>query len=183
MLIEDWPLAKVRPYPNNPRVLRNAAEKVAESIKAFGWRQPIVVDGDGVIVAGHSRHAAAQLLKLKTVPVHVAKDLTTDQVRALRIADNKTATFSAWDDAKLADELAEIMSGLGAVTATGFSQSEFDAIEMQARAEIDRIAGMSRPTAVSAPAAGGQEDDDFDLGDDAPAEAAGSDLPASTAGR
>jgi ParB-like chromosome segregation protein Spo0J len=112
MLIEDWPIAKARPYPNNPRVLRNAAEKVAESIKAFGWSQPIVVDGEGVIVAGHGRHAAAQLLKLKTVPVHVAKDLTPDQVRALRIADNKTATFSEWDDAKLADELAEIVRSM-----------------------------------------------------------------------
>lgn len=87
MLIEDWPIARVRPYPNNPRVLRNAAEKVAESIKAFGWRQPIVVDAEGVIIAGHGRHAAAQLLKLKKVPVHVAADLTPDQVRALRVAE------------------------------------------------------------------------------------------------
>lgn len=61
MHIEDWSITKVRPYPNNPRVLRNAAEKVAESIKAFGWRQPIVVDADGVIIAGHGRHAAAEI--------------------------------------------------------------------------------------------------------------------------
>lgn len=136
MLIEDWSITKVRPYPNNPRVLRNAAEKVAESIKAFGWRQPIVVDAEGVIIAGHGRHAAAQLLKLKTVPVHVAHDLTPDQVRALRIADNKTATFSEWDDDKLADELAEIMGSLDGATFTGFSQSELDAIIMQASAEV-----------------------------------------------
>jgi site-specific DNA-methyltransferase (adenine-specific) len=181
MLIEDWPITKVRPYPNNPRVLRNAAEKVAESIKAFGWRQPIVVDAEGVIIAGHSRHAAAQLLKLKKVPVHVAKDLTPDQVRALRVADNKTATFSEWDDAKLADELAEIMAGLGAVTVTGFSQAEFDAIEMKARAEIDRIAQMSRVTVPQA-APASDDDDDFDLGDDAPAETTGGDLPAASAG-
>lgn len=185
MLIEDWPVAKVRPYPNNPRVLRNAAEKVAESIREFGWRQPIVVDAEGVIIAGHSRHAAAQLLKLKKVPVHVAKDLTPDQVRALRIADNKTATFSDWDDAKLADELAEIMSGLGAVTMTGFSQAEFDAIEMKTRAEIDRIAALSvTPSAQqpAQPAPAADDDDDFDLGDDAPAETTSSDLPAAGAG-
>lgn len=87
MHIEDWPLAKIRPYPNNPRVLRNAAEKVAESIKAFGWRQPIVVEAEGVIIVGHSRLEAAKLLKLATAPVHVARELTADQVRALRVAE------------------------------------------------------------------------------------------------
>ena len=139
MLVEWRPINTVKPYPNNPRVLRNAAEKVAESIGSFGWRQPIVVDESGVIIAGHSRLAAAKLLKLKQVPVHVAADLSADQVRALRIADNKTATFADWDEGKLADELAEIMGSLGNVAVTGFSQSEFDAIEMRARAEIDRI--------------------------------------------
>ena len=91
MQIEDWPIAEVRPYPNNPRVLRNAAEKFAESIRAFGWRQPIVVDEQGVIIIGHSRLAAAKLLKLDAVPVHVARGLSDAQVRALRVADNKTA--------------------------------------------------------------------------------------------
>lgn len=176
MLIEDWPIAKIRPYPNNPRVMRNAAEKVAESIKAFGWRQPIVVDADGVIIAGHGRHAAAQLLKLKKAPVHVAKDLTPDQVRALRIADNKTAEASGWDDAKLADELAEILAGAEAATYTGFSQSELDAILMRASAEVASITAPAQAT-------GGQpapEDDDFDLGDDSPEETAGGDLPAAS---
>ena len=102
MQIEDWPIAEVRPYPNNPRVLRNAAEKVAESIRAFGWRQPIVVDEQGVIIIGHSRLAAAKLLKLDAVPVHVARGLSDAQVLALRVADNKTAEFSTWDDQKLA---------------------------------------------------------------------------------
>jgi hypothetical protein len=178
MLIEDWPTTKVRPYPNNPRVLRNAAEKVAESIKAFGWRQPIVVDADGVIIAGHSRHAAAQLLKLKTVPVHIAKDLTPEQVRALRVADNKTATFSEWDDAKLAEELAEIMEGLGAVTITGFSQSEFDAIEMQARSAMEQFSGPANAPAQherAKPLPTGDEDPE--TGDDAPDVPTGDHLP------
>lgn len=179
MLIEDWPLSKVRPYPNNPRVMRNAAEKVAESIKAFGWRQPIVVDAEGVIIAGHGRHAAALLLKLKKVPVHVARDLTPDQARALRIADNKTAEFSAWDDAKLSDELAEIMGGLGSVTVTGFSQSEFDAIEMQARAAMDSFAPpqATRPALVDrSPTEPG--DPDRETGDDAPDDVTDSTFPA-----
>lgn len=139
MLIQDWPLGRIRPYPNNPRVLRNAAEKVAESIKAFGWRQPIVVDADGVIIVGHSRLEAAKLLRLKKAPVHVAKDLTPDQVRALRIADNKTGTFSGWDEGKLADELREILDAADGASFTGFSQSELDAIVMQASAEAAAI--------------------------------------------
>lgn len=176
MHIEDWPLAKIRPYPNNPRVLRNAAEKVAESIKAFGWRQPIVVDAEGVIIVGHSRLEAAKLLKLATAPVHVARELTADQVRALRVADNKTAEFAAWDEAKLADELAEIMAGMGDVSVTGFSQAEFDALEMRAKADLERFVN-AQPTAAGAPAADDGDDDDFDLGGDAQEEDAGSDRP------
>ena len=164
---EDWPLAKIKPYPNNPRVLRNAAEKVAESIKAFGWRQPIVVDQDGVIIIGHARLAAAKLLKAKTAPVHVAIDLDPDKVRALRIADNKTSEFAEWDEAKLNDELAEIMRTAGSVALTGFSQAEFDAIEMRARRPSStccgpassRTAGRSRssccPTTPSSTASTG----------------------------
>lgn len=149
--VEDWPITKVRPYANNPRVLRNAAEKVAESIREFGWRQPIVIDETGEVIAGHSRLAAAQMLKLKKVPVHVARGLTPEQVRALRIADNKTATFAEWDEQKLSDELAAIMEGLGSVAVTGFSQSEFEAIEMRALAELAQITAQE-PAAASAPA-------------------------------
>jgi len=152
MQIEDWLLAKVKPYPNNPRVLRNAAEKVAESIKSFGWRQPIVVDADGFIIAGHARHAAAKLLKLKTVPVHVASDLSEAQVRALRIADNKTATFADWDDARLADELQAIMAGADTVVFTGFAQSELDAILMRAAADVAAITAAA-PVVQHQPAA------------------------------
>lgn len=151
MHIEDWPITKVRPYANNPRVLRNAAEKVAESIKAYGWRQPIVVDESGEIIIGHSRMAAAQLLKLKTVPVHVAKGLSPEKVRALRIADNKTGEFAGWDEGKLADELAAIMESLGDVSLTGFTQAEMDGIEMRARAEIERITAAAAPAAPAIP--------------------------------
>lgn len=145
MLIEDWPLGRIRPYPNNPRVLRNAAEKVADSIRAFGWRQPIVVDDEGVVIIGHSRLAAAKLLKAKTAPVHVASGLPPEKVRALRLADNKTSEFAGWDDQRLADELAAIMEAVGSVAMTGFGPAEFDAIEMQARAELDRINAAAAP--------------------------------------
>ena len=186
MQIEDWPLGRIRPYPNNPRVLRNAAEKVAESIKEFGWRQPIVVDEEGVIIIGHSRLAAAKLLGLETAPVHVAVGMPPEKVRALRIADNKTSEFATWDDQKLAEELAEIMEAVGSVAITGFSQAEFDAIEMQARAEIDRLTAPMAPAAPPLP----PEPVDDDMGDeagedegfddapgDAPPSASGSDDP------
>ncbi len=153
MLIEDWPLERIRPYPNNPRVMRNAAEKVAESLRAFGPRQPIVVDEDGVIIIGHTRLAAAQVLKWPTFPVHVAVGLSADQVRALRIADNKTGEFAAWDDQKLHDELAEILAGLGGVQVTGFSASEFDALDQRARAELARLDALMaapKPAPVAA---------------------------------
>lgn len=186
MQIEDWPLGRIRPYPNNPRVLRNAAEKVAESIREFGWRQPIVVDEEGVIIIGHSRLAAAKLLGLETAPVHVAAGMPPEKVRALRIADNKTSEFATWDDQKLAEELAEIMEAVGSVAITGFSQAEFDAIEMQARAEIDRLTAPMAPAAPPLPPEpvdddlGDEAGDDegFDEGpDDAPSSASGSDDP------
>lgn len=152
MHISEWPIGNVRPYPNNPRVLRNAAQKVAESIQAFGWRQPIVVDADGVIVIGHARHAAAKLLKLETVPVHVADNLSDDQIRALRIADNKTSEFADWDDAKLTDELSALMSSFGDIAMTGFSASEFDALEMQAKAALAELAPIVLPEPTVPPA-------------------------------
>jgi ParB-like chromosome segregation protein Spo0J len=154
MHIEEWPLDRIRPYPNNPRVLRNAAEKVAESIREFGWRQPIVVDDEGVVIIGHGRLAAAKLLKLATAPVHVATGLPAGKVRALRIADNKTGEFSAWDDQKLVDELAVILDGLGSVAVTGFTKSEFAALEMQARAALAEILPNAAGTSTApAPAA------------------------------
>ena len=135
MQIEHWPLNKIRPYPNNPRVLKSAATKVADSIREFGWRQPIVVDTEGTIIIGHARLAAAQLLKLESAPVHVADGLTPDRVRALRIADNKTSEFAEWDDAKLHDELSAILETLD-LSVTGFSQSELDALDQQVESTL-----------------------------------------------
>ncbi|MCF6200394.1 MAG: ParB N-terminal domain-containing protein [Hyphomicrobiaceae bacterium] len=107
--VEYWEIDKPQPYENNPRVISDeAVEKVAASIDQFGWRQPIVVDTDGVIVIGHTRLKAAQSLGLKQVPVHVAKNLSAEQIKALRLADNRTGEFSEWDEDKLARELAEL---------------------------------------------------------------------------
>ena len=85
-----------------------AVDKVAESIKRFGFKQPIVIDKDGVIVAGHTRVEAARSLGMKSVPVIVADDLSPEQVRAYRIADNRTTEFAKWDEVLLAEELSAL---------------------------------------------------------------------------
>jgi DNA modification methylase len=97
MKIELRPLSDMRPYPGNPRINDDAVAIVAKSIQEYGFRQPIVVDGDYVIICGHTRYKAALMLGLKEVPVHVATDLTPEQVRAYRLADNKTAEASDWN--------------------------------------------------------------------------------------
>ncbi len=97
MNIETWPIERVRPYQHNPRQNDKAVAPVAASIREFGWHQPIVVDGDGVIIVGHTRLKAAYKLGLTEVPVHVARGLTPEQVKAYRIADNQTSSLSGWD--------------------------------------------------------------------------------------
>ena len=96
------------PYANNPRLNDNAVDAVAASIKEFGFKVPIVVDGENVIINGHTRLKAAHKLGLKQVPVIVADDLTPAQAKAFRLADNKTSELAEWDMGKLDIELAEI---------------------------------------------------------------------------
>ena len=108
MNIELRPLAEIKPYEKNARINDAAVDAVAESIRQFGFRQPIVVDADGTIVCGHVRWKAAQKLGLIEVPVHVARDLTPDQIRAYRVADNKTADLATWDPDALSRELGEL---------------------------------------------------------------------------
>jgi ParB-like chromosome segregation protein Spo0J len=97
---------------------------VAESIRQFGFRQPIVIDEQGVIVVGHTRCKAAKKLGLKTVPVHVARDLTPAQLRAYRLADNKTAQRSEWDVDLLPIELGELRGQGVDLKLIGFSEKE-----------------------------------------------------------
>jgi DNA modification methylase len=101
----------IRPYERNPRINDQAVDAVAASLAEFGFRQPIVVDADGVIIAGHTRWKAAKKLGLAKVPVHVATDLTPEQVRAYRIADNKSGELAEWDLEILPIELAELREG------------------------------------------------------------------------
>ena len=111
---------EVTPYENNPRRNDEAVKYVAESIKEFGFKVPIVIDKNNIIVAGHTRYKAAKELNLKTIPCVIADDLTDEQIKAYRLADNKVAEKSQWDFELLASELDELcdfdMSSFGFLT-------------------------------------------------------------------
>jgi DNA modification methylase len=124
MEVELRALSRIRPYERNPRINAAAVDAVAASIQQFGWRQPIVVDEDYVIIVGHTRYLAALKLGLDQVPVHVARELSPAQAKAYRIADNQTATLSFWDEERLALELAELQQMQVDLSMTGFDQAE-----------------------------------------------------------
>ena len=128
MHIEWRPLSEIQPYERNPRHNDAAINAVGRSISEFGFRQPIVVDTEDVIVVGDTRYKAAVKLKLETVPVHVATDLTPEQIRAYRIADNKTADLSTWDLDLLPAELAALKAEDFDLSLIGFSDVELVAL-------------------------------------------------------
>lgn len=108
MQIVEKKIAELKEYANNPRNNNEAVEAVAESIRQFGFKVPIVIDSNGVIIAGHTRRKAAVKLGLATVPCIIADDLTPEQIQAFRLADNKTAELAEWDFEALEKELAEL---------------------------------------------------------------------------
>ena len=108
MDIKWLPISKVKTYERNPRKNDHAVDAVVESLTNFGWKQPIVIDKDNVIIVGHTRVKAARKMKLDKVPCIMADDLTEDQVRAYRIADNKVGEIADWDIDLLKFELGEI---------------------------------------------------------------------------
>ena len=108
MQIIERKISELKPYANNPRLNDGAVDAVAASIKNFGFKVPLVVTADGEIIAGHTRLKAAQKLKMKTVPVIIADDLTPEQVKAFRLVDNKVGELAEWDFEKLDLELEEI---------------------------------------------------------------------------
>lgn len=122
------------PYENNPRKNGKSVDYVANSISQFGFKVPIVIDKDSVIVAGHTRYKAAVRLKMDTVPCIVADDLTEQQIKAFRLADNKVGEFSDWDMDLLSGELDDIldidMSDFGFDLDLGSNEEEFNSGEI-----------------------------------------------------
>jgi hypothetical protein len=146
MHVELRPITNIKPYEHNPRHNDHAVEAVARSIAAFGFRQPIVVDEEGTIVVGSTRFKAALRLGLKKVPVHVAKGLTPAQVKAYRIADNKTGELADWDTELLVKELAGLQELDLDLDLLGFS-----AEELQGLLDTDIAQGLADPDDVPEP--------------------------------
>lgn len=131
MTIQMMKITEIKPYDNNPRKNDDAVDEVASSIKAFGFKNPIIVDKDMVIIAGHTRLKAALKLGLTMVPVIVASDLNPDQANALRLADNKTAEIAKWDKKKLEEELKQINWEILGINMTDVGFDDIFASEFQ----------------------------------------------------
>lgn len=143
MNIIELKLADIKPYEKNPRKNDEAVKYVAESIRQFGFKVPIVIDGNNVIVCGHTRYKASKKLGLETVPCVVADDLTEEQIKAYRLADNKVAEQAEWDFDLLGDELADIfdidMSYFGFEDMT-VEEEETEIIEDEVPQEVEPVA-------------------------------------------
>jgi ParB-like chromosome segregation protein Spo0J len=122
------PREKVKRYFNNPRKHEKGIQTLASIIQAFGFRQPLLVDKDLILIKGEGRLLAAELLQLPAVPVWIAEDLTPAQVKALRIADNKVHEESEWDHGKLGVELESLLAENFDMSLTGFDRSELDRV-------------------------------------------------------
>lgn len=136
MKIEMIKTEDLIPYENNPRKNDDAVEAVANSIKEFGFQVPIVIDKENVIVSGHTRLKAAESLGLEEVPCIRADKLTDGQIKAFRLADNKTGEIAGWDFVKLEEELAE----LGEI-----DMSEFGFPEASEDVDIDSLFSEAEP--------------------------------------
>ncbi|MBI5763656.1 MAG: ParB N-terminal domain-containing protein [Planctomycetes bacterium] len=146
MQIELRPIDQVIPYDRNPRQNESAVDAVVRSITDFGFRQPIVVDTNGVIVVGHTRLKAAQKLGLSEVPVHVAHELTPEQAKAYRIADNQTANLATWDLELLKTELTDLKALDVDLNSLGFSD-----VDLSRLMATDENPGLTDPNAIPEP--------------------------------
>ena len=126
MVILDKAITDIKPYIKNPRKKWDI-QKVAQSIKEFGFQQPIVVDSGGTIIVGHGRYEAAKLLKLNSIPVTIA-DLPPEKAKAYRIADNKTNEFSEWDISLLQQEFTDLLDANFDLELTGFDHDELESL-------------------------------------------------------
>lgn len=161
MQVSTRKLADLQPYVDNPRTIsQEAVDKVAGSLLEFGWRQPIVVDEDMVIVVGHTRWMAARQLGWLDAPVHVARDMSAEKVRAYRVADNKVGEFSDWDLDKLSIEMDEIAMTDVAIEIVGFDPDELISILAEAEPEPEPERPQPRERTDSRPSV--EERETFD---------------------
>ena len=128
-------LNDIKPYKDNPRKNDLSLPKVKKSIETFGFNQPILIDKEKIIITGHTRYKAAQSLDLKQVPCIMVEDLSENEIKAYRIADNKVGQDSTWDVALLKEELKKLRIEQFPITDTGFSDVELENLEI----ELDKI--------------------------------------------
>jgi len=139
MKIEIADITTIKPYENNPRKLKDSAiEKVAMSLKEYGFRQPIVVDKDRIIVAGHTRYRASKKLGFKEVPITIVDNLTPEQINSYRIADNRTNEDAEWDYKLLQEEFSNLVDQKFNLELTGFNEDELKKyLAMEKDFEVD----------------------------------------------
>jgi DNA modification methylase len=130
MKIKNTNINDIKPYDKNPRNNANSIDKVADSIAEFGFRQPIVVDEDMIVLAGHTRLLASKQLGLKKVPVHIAEGLTNAQKKAYRIMDNKSSEDSEWDQELLNLEIKDLIEDNYDLNMTGFTPEQIEALSV-----------------------------------------------------
>lgn len=130
MKIKNTDINDIKAYDKNPRNNANSIDKVADSIAEFGFRQPIVVDEDMIVLAGHTRLLASKQLGLKKVPVHIAEGLTNAQKKAYRIMDNKSSEDSEWDKELLNLEIKDLIEDNYDLNMTGFTPEQIDALSV-----------------------------------------------------
>ena len=147
MQIQNVPITSVKPYEKNPRFNDDAVDAVAKSIKEFGWQQPIVTDKDMTVICGHTRLKAAERLGLTEVPVIVADNLTPEQVKAYRIADNKTGELAEWNYDLLPFEIKDLQDANFDLSLLGFDSDELDKL-LNGDADKQVATGETEPDAV-----------------------------------
>lgn len=137
MKIIEKKINEIIPYINNPRNNENAIDKVASSIKEFGFKVPIVIDKDNIVVTGHTRLLASKKLGLEAVPCIIADDLTEAQIKAFRIADNKVSEYAEWDEELLKLELEQLGEMDFDLELTGFNLDDLDFVNEDEQQEYD----------------------------------------------
>jgi DNA modification methylase len=153
--IEMWPIENLRPRPNNPRThSKDQVEQIAASMREWGWTNPVLVEEDGTIIAGHGRVLGGKANGYEKAPVMVARGWTPDQVRAYVIADNQLALNAGWDDKLLAEELIALTNADFQMDLIGFSEDDLKKLTADPEPEPDNDGRDNVPDVPSVPITG-----------------------------
>ena len=161
MNIKDININDLKEYENNPRHNEAAIDKVVESIKEFGFKVPIIIDQNNVIVTGHTRIKAARKLGLKKVPCIIADDLSPEQIKAFRLADNKVSEYATWDEDKLYTELMELKVINFDIESFGFETKDIDTSNINVDEVIEKFESEKSNKVIEEPQTFNKLTDEF----------------------